>query len=223
MTPGPLHHSAVLPLAFCSSLNLAALVSRFSRSSTKGRPRPHFYCPGSYVPCSVRTQIMAANTASTLIKFLLEPAPLEHLLLDITSEEHCRIRQRELTAILDACCTQLEHDGPPHPEAGDQQLLINVELADQLRESLGPAIMGYKSDSSGSRGAWLGHEPSNTQRALTSFFCPTTHTKLPVSSTSRPEHSLPSNSLALSDRPCGYLVSAIGAARTDSLTLHRTC
>ena len=102
----------------------------------KARPRPPFYCPGSHRPCSVRTQTMAANTASTLIEFLLEPAPLEHLLLDVPSEDICSIRQRELTAILDACCTQLEHDGPPHPEAGDQQMLINVELADQLREFL---------------------------------------------------------------------------------------
>ena len=90
---------------------------------------------------------MATDPASTLIKLLLEPAPLEHLAHDLPAEEHHKRHQKELIAVLDACCTQFQQDTRLDLERADLQLRINVELAEELRKRIQSAILVYNPDS----------------------------------------------------------------------------
>lgn len=89
---------------------------------------------------------MATDAASSLVKFLLEPAPLEHLMHNLPAVEHHKSHQKELIAVLDARCTQLQQDARLDPERADLQLLINVEMAEELRKCIRSAILVYKSD-----------------------------------------------------------------------------
>ena len=56
--------------------------------------------------------------------------------MGVSSQQHRKIHAKGLIALLDACCTQFVQPEPSHQGSLDIEPVINVDLADEMREFL---------------------------------------------------------------------------------------